>query len=936
MFVQQRGVGQGLPRIVSIATVFLTGCSGSPTVSTSGADDGVESSGPGSAASTGATTAETSTGTGVPGDLTGSETTEGSVPGPPIPEILPRTRRSINDGWRFTLGDPVDADGLAYDEVREWVLPSGNAFLGTPGAGAERPEGNLGDGLSYVQAAFDDSGWEAISLPHDHAIAGPYTNQISSSMGRLPSMGVSWYRKTLAIDGAHGLLSPNESVFLDIDGAMSYGMVWVNGQFVGGRPYGYASYRLDLTDHVVPGQDNIIAIRLDNPVPPDAVWDSGSSRWYPGAGIYRNVWIVTTDAVHVAHWGTYVTTPAVSVSEASVDVEVTLDNDSDGPATVTLSTDIYEVDAAGIRSMVPVASLRPGELVVPPDSTATSTLSGTIPEPRLWGPPPSQSPNLYEAVTLVERDGTVVDVVETRFGVRTLGFDPNQGFLINGERLKLEGVCLHHDLGPLGAAFNYRARERQLEIMADMGANAIRTAHNPFEPELLEITDRMGIVVMDEAFDVWAEGKAELDHHVFFEDWHEQDLRTMLRRDRNHPSVVMWSIGNELVEQFDATAGPAIGAELTAIAHDEDPTRPTVAGMNAAAPGEPFVAPIDAVGLNYQGTGVRGGPPQYPAFHTAHPDKFIVGTETVSTFSTRGTYLFPVATGRGEPAIGSAGIDNANGIISSYDLYYADWSASPDAEFESQDLYPFVGGEFVWTGFDYLGEPTPLDAVASSSYFGIVDLAGLRKDRFYLYQARWRDELPMAHILPHWTWPERNGQVTPVHVYTSGDSAELFVNDESQGLQTKGDFDYRLRWDDVIYQPGTLRVVAYRDGVEWATDTVETAGVASGLALQPDRSMIDADGDDVSFVTLTVRDDAGQPVPRASNLVTFEVSGAGELVATANGDPTNDVVFSSAQRNAFSGMAIAIVRAAPGMVGEVTVSATAPGLAGATVTITTR
>jgi beta-galactosidase len=374
-----------------------------------------------------------------------------------------------------------------------------------------------------------------------------------------------------------------------------------------------------------------------------------------------------------------------------------------------------------------------------------------------------------------------------------------------------------------------------------------------------------------------------------------------------------------------------LAQELTDISHEEDPTRPTVAGMNSAKPENPFSVPIDTIGLNYQGTGVRSGPPQYPTYHDAFPDKFIVGTETVSTFSSRGVYTFPVAAGRGTTASNSPGI--SNGQISSYDLYYADWSYSPDAEFESQDKYGYVGGEFVWTGFDYLGEPTPLDSVARSSYFGIIDLAGLKKDRFFLYQARWRPAFPMAHLLPHWTWPDRVGQVTPVHVYTSGDEAELFLNGESLGRKAKGEYEYRLRWDDVVYEAGEIAVVAYKDGVEWATDRVVTAGAAAKLTLTPDRATIAGDGKDLSFVTLTVEDQEGVLVPRANQAIHFTISGPGEIVATDNGDPTDRNVFSSPDRAAFSGKALAIVRTLPGQTGEIVVSASADGLTAGSATV---
>lgn len=849
---------------------------------------------------------------------------------PPLPEddvLSPRTRLHLRDGWKFTKGDPSGVTGLGYSAVKSWVLPTGNRFLADEGAQVQRPAGELGADVSYVARQFDDTAWAGVEVPHDYAIAGPFTDSISSSMGRLPSIGVAWYRKVVSLPAD----AAGKSAFLDLDGAMSYSMVWVNGVFVGGWPYGYASYRLDLSDYVQAGQDNVIAVRLDNPTPEGANWDQGSSRWYPGAGLYRNVWLTTTDPVHVAQWGTHLTTNDVSSTSARVELAVSIDNDTDQDVSVSIATELFELDAAGAKQGAAVAQLDATELLVPAGKSATAESSTTLSNPKLWGTPPEQTPNRYVAVTRVSREGEVVDAYETRFGVRSIEFTGDRGFLLNGQHVKLRGVCNHHDLGALGAAMNTRALQRQLEILQEMGSNAIRTSHNPPAPELLELADRMGFVIMDEAFDVWEKGKAALDHHLFFADWHEQDLRALIRRDRNHPSVVMWSIGNEIVEQNDNTAGPAMGQKLSAIAHEEDSTRPTVSGMNSAKPDNPFSGPIDSIGLNYQGTGVRSGPAQYPTYHSSFPDKFIVGTETVSTFSTRGSYFFPVASGRGQTASDSPGI--SGGEISSYDLYSADWSYSPDAEFESQDKYGYVGGEFVWTGFDYLGEPTPLDSVARSSYFGIIDLAGFPKDRFYLYQANWRPDLPMAHLLPHWTWPDREGEVTPVHVYTSGDEAELFLNGTSLGRKARQQYDYRLRWDDVVYEAGELAVVAYKDGAEWATDVVTTTGSASKLLLEADRVAIASDGKDLSFVTLRVADADGRVVPRSMNEIQFAVSGPGEIVATDNGDPTDRTVFPSHDRKAFNGLALVIVRAQPGQAGTIVVSASADGLTAASVMI---
>ena len=849
-------------------------------------------------------------------------------------DVSGRTRLLINDDWRFIKGDPPNTTApLAYssEPVKSWILPTGNNFLKDPSKRAKLPDGNLADGLAYIAPDYDDSSWRKLGLPHDYAAEGPFTNEIAGSVGRLPAPGVVWYRKNLNIPSSDA----GKSLFLDMDGAMSYSMVWLNGRFVGGWPFGYASFRLNLTPHAKPGGKNVLAIRLDNPIPKDSNWRSTSSRWYPGAGLYRNVWLVKTAPVHVGQWGTYVTTPKISKESARVNLRVTVDNDSGEDASISIATEIFEIDNQDRRKGGAVTSIAPVNVQIPAGRNETIETSGNMARPKLWGTGLHQNPNRYVAVTTVRRLGKAVDIYETPFGVRTLKFDPAAGFFLNGEHIKLNGVCNHHDLGALGAAVNYRALVRQFETLAEMGTNAIRTSHNPPAPELLDIADKMGFLIMDEAFDVWARQKTALDYHLLFPDWHEQDLRALLRRDRNHPSVIMWSIGNEVGEQGGGEKGAAVAKELADICREEDPTRPTISGMNSANPKSPFVAAIDAIGLNYQGVGIYGRPAQYPLFHGNYPDKFIVGSETASTLSSRGVYTFPVAPGLGTPASPKAGEDPENRQVSSYDLYSAPWSYSPDKEFAAQDRYPFLGGEFVWTGFDYLGEPTPFDA-SRSSYFGIIDLAGFKKDRFYIYQAYWRPEFPMAHILPHWTWPERVGQVTPVHVYTSGDEAELFLNGKSLGRKKKAQFEYRLRWDEVVYEPGELRVVTYKQGKRWATDSVKTTGTAGKLLLVPDRASIAADGRDLAFITLKVADKDGQVVPRSMNLIHFEVRGPGEIVATDNGDPTDMTAFPSRDRKAFNGLALVIVRARRGQSGRITVIAGSDSLQEAQTVVTAK
>ena len=865
---------------------------------------------------------------------------------------------SIDENWRFFKYDSTaTADGLIYDVrpeaaernddrpadakptesvnvqvthvvLKPWILPTGNDFIKDSTKRHIRPGRNPGSNFPFVQNNFNDSLWDLVNLPHDWAIKGPFIKdrdaEIGGSMGRLPSPGVAWYRKKIDIPASDA----GKCIFLDVDGAMSYAMVWLNGSLVGGWPYGYTSWRVDLTPYVIPGGENQLAIRLDNP--------PGSSRWYPGAGMYRNVWLTKTNPVHVGHWGTYVTTRDVSHASATIHVEVSLDNDSGEDAAIKVVSQIFALNADGNKTDGAVAAIEPITTSIAAGKKSMVEGSVNLKNPGLWGLPPAQVPNLYTAVTTLWKNGILIDQYETRFGIRSLRFDPDNGVYINGELIKIKGVCQHHDLGALGAAFNTRAAERQLEMLREMGCNAIRTAHNPPAPEVLELADRMGFLVMDEAYDMWVRKKNPLDFHLVFPDWQEQDLRAMVRRDRNSPSVFLWGLGNEVGEQYTGVDGAAIAKQLHDIIHEEDSTRPSTCAMNWAKPTMPLPAALDLIGLNYQGEGIRQAPefegterirtaPQYDAFHSAFPGKVILTTESASTFSSRGIYLFPVTQKISDIVRDGRGGDSNIRQVSAYELYAVDFGSSPDKVFGSIARHPFVAGEFVWTGWDYIGEPTPYYE-SRSSYSGIIDLAGFKKDRFYLYQAHWRPEYPMAHILPHWNWSERVGKITPVHVFTSGDEAELFLNGKSLGRKKLGPYEYRLRWDDVLYEPGELKVLVYKNGVKWAEDVVKTADVAAGLEASVDRSEIRADGKDLAFITVRVIDRNGFTAPRANNPIKFEIEGPGEIVATDNGDPTNVVPFPSHERNAFSGRALAIVRFNKEAVDSITVKAASPGL----------
>jgi Beta-galactosidase/beta-glucuronidase len=871
-------------------------------------------------------------------------------------KIISREKININSEWRF-FRYPGTPDSLIYDErptgfnrddnivadaratitnetnssnnvLKNWILPTANNFIKDKSKWHQRPKGDPGKNFPFVQNDFNDMEWERIDLPHDWAINQSFYREeyaiVGGGMGRLPVQGVAWYRKKINIP----VTDKEKQIYLDIDGAMSYAMVWCNGHLVGGWPYGYNSFQLDLTPYLQFGKENQIAIRLDNP--------TNSSRWYPGAGIYRNVWLTKINPVHVAQWGTYVQTKNISSSYAKINLSVQIENNSVKDKTIQIVTDIFELNSnlkiVGNR----VASFPKASVIVKAGDKITNTTPAIINNPKLWGPAPEQKPNLYIAVTKIYTDGKLMDEYQTQFGIRNIRFDSVKGIIVNGIQVRIQGVNQHHDLGALGSAYNNRAAQRQLEMLKEMGCNAIRLSHNPPAPELLDLTDRMGFMVIDEAFDCWKRGKTPLDFHLIFNDWYEADLRSFVRRDKNHPSIIEWSFGNEVGEQYTDEEGAAIAKRLHDIVKDEDSTRPTTASMNYAKPNMPFPATMDIITLNYQGEGIRDAPayahlrgiktsPLYSAFHQKFPEKQIQSSETASTLSTRGTYIFPVTSGISAPVSDTAGGDPKNMFVSAYDLYSAQFGASPDKVFSAQDHNPFVAGEFVWSGWDYLGEPTPYYS-ARSSYSGIIDLAGFRKDRFYLYQSRWLPNLPMVHILPHWTWPDRIGKITPVHVFTSGDEAELFLNNKSLGRKKKTAFEYRLRWDSVVYEPGELKVVAYKNGKQWAIDVVKTTGKAASLQLVADRKIIHADGEDISFITASVLDDKKQMVPTASNNIKFTIEGAGEIVATDNGNPADLNSFASHERNAFSGLALVIVRSKNKRTGKIKVIANADGL----------
>lgn len=847
-----------------------------------------------------------------------------------------RERIDINENWKYQQDDPKQVgSSLEYKTVKAWLLPSANRFVCDKPAHL-LPEGTpIGEGVSYAQPGFNDENWRRLNLPHDWAIEQPFDIGYNGATGKLPFWGIAWYRKTIDLPAEDA----GKSIFLDIDGAMSYAMVWCNGKFAGGWPYGYASFSLDLTAFVKPGQSNTIAIRLDNP--------DLSSRWYPGAGIYRNVWLVKTSPVRVAQWSTFAMTKAVTDQEAVLSFQYEVENAASRPANVEVATDIFLLDAQGEPSGRAVASIPVKQFTLDPGKSIKDTTDFTIPNPKLWD---LETPHRYVAVTRISQDGKLVDRYQTRFGVRSAEFTIQNGFLLNGRRVPIQGVCMHHDLGALGGAFNTRAQERQLEILKEMGVNTLRTSHNVPAPELVELCDRMGLMLQLELTDSWQSAKTKNDYNVLFDDWSEPDMRAMVRHYRNNPSVIMWSIGNEIPEQTRPQGG-VIAANLHRITKEEDPSRPTSMGSNRPKTlGNPIVEAVDIWGINYS---LRS----YSTFRSLYPFRRVLASETASTVSTRGEYYFPVTNKRESHM--------QDFQISSYDKCHVKWGCTPDVQFDMLRKYPAMYGEFAWTGFDYLGEPTPYNndltnilnfstpeeqqraqkeleelgkirVPSRSSYFGIVDLAGFKKDRFYSYQAHWRKDYPMAHILPHWSWPGREGEITPVHVYTSGNETELFLNGQSLGRRTKAQGQYRLQWDEVKYQPGELRVVAYKDGHPWAESSVHTAGEVARMKVEADRSYLTADGYDLAFVTVTLVDKNGVMVPRANNELQFGVSGAGELIATDNGDPTSFVSFQSPVKQAFNGLCLGIVRTKKGEAGSIHITVKSEGLPTETITVQSR
>jgi beta-galactosidase len=763
---------------------------------------------------------------------------------------------------------------------------------------------NLGDVPHAENPATSDAKWRLLSLPHDWSVEGKFSkdNPATPEGGALPG-GIGWYRKTFTVPAS----SKGKLVYIDFDGVYQKSDVWVNGHHLGFRPNGYISFRYNLTPYLNFGSNNVIAVKVDNSVQPN-------SRWYSGSGIYRNVWLVTTNKVAINHWGTYVTTTDVSEASAKINLKVQVKNASVS-SSVTVKTTLY--DAAG--KVIAAGGAIPSKEQLK-DTLFETAATLTVKNPQLWS---VDKPYLYKAVTQVLSGKTVIDEYTTPVGIRYFDFDVDKGFSLNGKPMKILGVCDHHDLGSLGAAINTRALERQLQILKAMGCNGIRTSHSPPAPELLDLCDKMGFIVMDEAFDTWEWAKAKYDYHLFFKEWHKRDLEDQILRDRNHPSVMIWSIGNEIGQQSD-TSALRIAPQLTAIVHSLDKTRPITSANNNPDKNNKIIASgaIDLVGYNYH----EG---EYAGFHDRYPGKKFIATETTSGLETRGYYEMPSDSIRVWPERWDKPFVREGNNVSAYDNVRPPWGSTHEMTWKVMKKYDFLSGMFIWTGFDYLGEPTPYSWPSRSSYFGIVDLAGFPKDVYYMYQSEWTNK-DVLHIFPHWNW--KPGKMIDIWAYyNNADEVELFLNDKSLGIKKKTGDDLHIMWR-VKYEPGTLKAVSRKNGKVVLTRLIHTAGEPAKIELSADRKLIKAGGKDMSFITVRILDKDGNVVPDADNLVNFKINGEAFIASVDNGDPVSHDSFKVSYRKAFHGLALAIVQTKE-KAGSITFTATSKGLQNASINL---
>ena len=766
----------------------------------------------------------------------------------------------FNNGWKFFLGN----DSLASNEN------------------------------------YNDAKWRNLNLPHDWSIESNFSSSFPATNqgGALPG-GIGWYRKTFTVPAS----SANKNIRIEFDGVYKNSEVWINGHYLGKRPYGYINFSYDLTPHLQYGKQNLIAVKVDNSLQPD-------SRWYSGSGIYRDVKLITTNNVAIAEAGVFITTPVITSSKATVAVQYNVSNTGKQKEIVNLYTDVYNGAGKKIATSKHfVKRTIPVDGITYADHLLIST-------PILWS---TAKPYLYKAITKIERNGIIVDEIKTYFGIRSFRFDATNGFYLNNQPLKIQGVCMHHDLGALGAAYNHAAAKRQLKILKEMGVNAIRFSHNPPAAAILDLCDEMGFLVQVEAFDMWKKRKNRFDYNLYFDEWHARDVQAMVLRDRNHPSVFMWSIGNEIREQFDST-GTTIGKRLVELVKAIDTTRPVTCALTENFPEKNFIwksGALDVLGFNYKLHDYADLPNRFPG-------QSFVATETASALATRGSYDMPSNSNRLWPPDGKTPTvkGNADMSVSAYDHVYAYWGSSHEAALLAVNKYKFMSGMFVWSGFDFLGEPVPYAWPARSSYYGIVDLAGFPKDVFYLYQSEWTTK-PVLHVFPHWN--HNKGDTVDVWAYyNNADEVELFLNGKSLGSKSRTTDVLHVRWR-VPYQPGVLKAISKKNGKAILAKEIRTSGAPAKIHLVADRTKIKANETDLSFITVKLVDKDGNLVPDADQLIEFSVTGAGFLAGTDNGFQADTTSLKSHKRKTWKGMALAIIQS-QAKKGNITVTAKSAGL----------
>ncbi|KIO52361.1 glycoside hydrolase family 2 TIM barrel-domain containing protein [Flavobacterium hibernum] len=786
---------------------------------------------------------------------------------------------------------------------------------------------HLNDSIKDKDTIGASTQWRTLNVPHDWSIEGKFDEKSPAGYGGGSlNGGLGWYKKTFKVAAADS----SKVTSITFDGVYKDSEVWVNGHYLGKRPNGYIGFQYDISSYLNYGdKNNEIIVKVDNSKQPN-------SRWYSGSGIFRNVWIETTDKLHVAQWGTYVTTPKVTTENASVNFETTIQNQNSDSKKATVTTTIFYGVGSDLRRIKSTNQ----NITIGANANQTIKQQIEVPNPILWS---VEKPELYTAVTEISLDNKVVDEYKTKFGIRDFKFDLNKGFILNGKQVKIKGVCMHHDLGPLGAAINTRAIARQLEILKEMGVNGIRTSHNPPAPELLDLCDKMGFIVMDEAFDMWKQTKTKYDYGNDWDKWHKKDLVDQLLRDRNHPSIFIWSIGNEIPEQWSET-GITIAKELAAITRQYDKTRPLTAAMNP-----PVNMNIDDVTLQFEKKNVQINPlaasgildligynyahQTYEHHQKNFPNTPFIATETTSGLQTRGYYDAVSDVNKKWPVRWDLKFTDGNpgNTVSAYDQTQTPWGSTHEATWKIIKKHDYLSGMYIWTGFDYIGEPTPYEWPSVSSYFGIVDLAGFPKDVYYMYQSEWTDKT-VLHIFPHWNW--KAGQTVDVWAYyNKADEVELFLNGKSVGVRSKKGDDLHVMWR-IPFQAGTLKAISRKDGKTVLETEIKTAGNPDNLKLTADRSTIKADGNDLSFVTVDILDAKGTLAPNANNEINFSLKGNGKIVGVCSGDPVSHEPYKGNKHTALAGKCLVIVQS-ENKTGRLELTAKANGLKQATIVITT-